>query len=174
MRMGGLRGTQRELDRIERRWSKQLSSWMDDCRQVSMIAYRYTLEGISPDQLEGFFVGWPKAPSREALSRLLENSDAIVIAVDEHADRVVGFITAHTDQVLSAYIPLLEVLPNYQGRGIGRQLVRRMLERLKDFYMVDLLCDEGLQPFYEALGMKKATGMMVRNYDRQAGEKSVE
>jgi ribosomal protein S18 acetylase RimI-like enzyme len=143
-------------------------------RQVSMIAYRNTLEGISPDQLEGFFVGWPSHPSKEAHYRLLERSDAIVIAVDESSKRVVGFITAHTDQVLSAYIPLLEVLPEYQGRGIGRQLVRLMLERLKDFYMVDLLCDEDLQEFYEYMGMKKATGMMIRNFGRQTGEKLVE
>jgi hypothetical protein len=30
--------------------------------------------------------------------------------------------------------------------------------------MVDLLCDPELQPFYESLGMHRATGMMVRNY----------
>jgi hypothetical protein len=29
--------------------------------------------------------------------------------------RVIGFITAVTDKVLSAYIPLLEVLPAYRG-----------------------------------------------------------
>jgi ribosomal protein S18 acetylase RimI-like enzyme len=143
-------------------------------RQVSMIAYRHSLEGISPGQLEGFFVGWSGHPSKEAHYRLLERSDAIVIAVDEGSERVVGFITAHTDRVLSAYIPLLEVLPDYQGRGIGRQLMRLMLEGLKDFYMVDLLCDENLQEFYEDLGMKKATGMMIRNHERQTGEKPVE
>jgi ribosomal protein S18 acetylase RimI-like enzyme len=142
--------------------------------QVLMIAYRHSLEGVSPDQLEGFFVGWPSHPSKNAHYRLLEHSDAIVIAVDEHSERVVGFITAHTDQVLSAYIPLLEVLPDYQGRGIGRQLVRLMLDRLRDFYMVDLLCDEDLQEFYASLGMKRATGMMIRNHERQTGEKLVE
>ncbi|HEY69210.1 MAG TPA: GNAT family N-acetyltransferase [Anaerolineae bacterium] len=138
------------------------------------MAYRHTLEGISPDQLKGFFVGWPNPPSKEAHYRLLEHSDAIVIAVEERSERVVGFITAHTDQVLSAYIPFLEVLPDYQGRGIGRQLMRLMLDRLKDFYMVDLLCDEDLQEFYANLGMRKATGMMARNYERQTGEKLVE
>jgi predicted N-acetyltransferase YhbS len=71
--------------------------------------------------------------------------------------------------VLSAYIPLLEVLPAYQGQGIGSELVRRMLAKLADLYMVDLLCDPGMQPFYERLGMRPTTGMLRRNYDRQAG-----
>lgn len=40
---------------------------------------------------------------------------------------------------------------------------------IKDIYMVDLLCDEELQPYYERLGMLKAHGMMVRNYKFQSG-----
>ena len=71
--------------------------------------------------------------------------------------------------MLSAYVPLLEVVPEYRGLGIGSELVRRMLERLEDFYMVDLLCDAELQRFYESLGMTPAAGMMVRRYDHQTG-----
>jgi hypothetical protein len=44
-----------------------------------------------------------------------------------------------------------------------------MLEILKDFYMVDLLCDPDMQSFYEKLGMNEAIGMMRRNYNKQAG-----
>jgi GNAT superfamily N-acetyltransferase len=85
---------------------------------------------------------------------------------------VVGFITAIRDNVLAAYVPPLEVLPEYRGRGIGSQLVRRMLDRLKDLYMVDLLCDTDLQPFYASLGMVPATGIMLRNHERQSGEEA--
>ena len=60
---------------------------------------------------------------------------------------MVGFITAISDGVLSAFIPLLEVLPA-PGPGIGSELVRRMLSELEDFYMVDLVCDPELEPFY--------------------------
>lgn len=82
---------------------------------------------------------------------------------------MVGFITAITDGVLSAYIPLLEVLPAYRGRGTGSELLRRLLQKLDHLYMVDLLCDAELQPFYERMGMRPATGMMIRNYAKQSG-----
>ena len=36
--------------------------------------------------------------------------------------------------------------------------------------MVDLLCDGDLIPYYEKLGMMKAQGVCLRNYDRQSGE----
>ena len=90
--------------------------------------------------------------------------------MDTSSGKVIGFVTAISDRVLSAYIPFLEVLPEYRGKGIGSELVRRMLERLSSLYMVDLLCDAELQPFYAALGMHPATGMMVRNYERQSGQ----
>ena len=44
-----------------------------------------------------------------------------------------------------------------------------MLHRSKDPYVVNLLCDPDLQPFYASLGMVPATGMMIRYYWRQSG-----
>jgi ribosomal protein S18 acetylase RimI-like enzyme len=93
----------------------------------------------------------------------------VVLAIDEDLDVVVGFITAISDGVLAAYIPLLEVLPEYRGRGIGKELVRRMLDRLGDLYAIDLMCDPEVQSFYASLGMRPATGMMIRNYEYQSG-----
>ena len=134
-----------------------------------MVQYVYTSEGITPHQIQGFFEGWPDPPSPETHLRLLTNSDQVVLAVDSNSGDVIGFITAISDNVLSAYIPLLEVRPEYRGRGIGRELVRRMLDRLSPLYMIDLSCDPDLQPFYASLGMHPATGMRVRNYERQSG-----
>lgn len=73
-----------------------------------------------------------------------------------------------SDGLLTAYIPLLEMLPQYRGLGIGAALTRAMLNELKHLYMIDLLCDQSLQPYYEKLGMVTACGMFVRNYDRQS------
>lgn len=134
-----------------------------------MITYVRTPAGLSPAQLTGFWVGWPSPPSPETHLRLLQQSDYVVLAVDTEQDRVVGFITAISDHVLSAYIPLLEVLPEYQGRGIGQELVRQMLDQLSGLYMVDLICDPELQPFYQRVRMHPADGMIYRNYDRQSG-----
>ncbi len=134
-----------------------------------MIRYRDDVEGVCAEQLIGFFEGWPRRPSPETHLHLLRKSTHVVVAVDDESGRVVGFITAITDGVLAAYIPFLEVLPDHQGRGIGRGLVSRMLGRLSSLYMVDLFCDPELQVFYSGLGMKPATGMMIRNYARQSG-----
>lgn len=132
-----------------------------------MIDYKLSAEDINASQLEGFFVGWPNPPNEEIFLKLLKQSYKAVLAMD--GDKVVGFITAISDGVLSAYIPFLEVLPEYQSKGIGEELVSRVKKELSQLYMIDLLCDEGLVPYYEKQGMSKATGMLVRNYEKQKG-----
>jgi len=132
-----------------------------------MIRYTTSLDGIDEADLDGFFVGWPNPPSPALHRRVLRGSAALVLAwddaaADDPAGRVVGFITAISDGVLAASLPLLEVLPTYQGRGIGTELVRRMLAELDDRYMVDLTCDQDLVPFYERLGLVRADAMSIR------------
>ena len=128
-----------------------------------MIDYQDDLHGITPDRVVGFWVGWPAPPTQEMHLRIMQGSEAVVLAIDPEADgRVVGFVTAIGDGVLAASIPLLEVLPAYQGQGIGSQLVRRMLAKLNDRYMVDLVCDEDVVPFYERLGLTPYRAMIVR------------
>jgi ribosomal protein S18 acetylase RimI-like enzyme len=134
-----------------------------------VIEYRDSHNGIEPHHLSGFFVGWPSPPSPETHLRLLDGSDGVGIAFDSEADRVVGYITTLSDGVLFAYISSLEVLPGWQGRGIGSELVQRMLDRLRALYAIDLLCDDDVLPFYERLGLSKATGALVRRYDHQSG-----
>ena len=134
-----------------------------------MIKYIYSAHNIQPKQLKGFCIDWHYQISRKTHLELLLKSDEIVLAIDSETDKVVGFITAITDKVISAYIPLLEVLPDYRNQGIGSKLMRLMLERLQQFYMVDLLCDAKLQSFYEKLEMQKVTGMCIRNYDAIGG-----
>ena len=131
--------------------------------------YKNSAKGMTPDMLIGFFDGWGNPPGPETHLTLLNNSSKVIIAFDEGENRAAGFITAVSDGVLSAYIPLLEVLPEYKNQSIGRELVRRMLEELKDIYMIDLCCDDDLIPFYKKFGMIQGNSMLIRNYDRQSG-----
>lgn len=124
--------------------------------------YIYSLEELSPSQLEGFCVGWSQPLSGQRLLDVLRGSYRVVLAVED--DQVVGFINAISDGVLSAYLPLLEVRPEFQGRGIGTELARRMLDELQELYMVDLCCDESVVPFYERLGLVRVHGMVRRNF----------
>lgn len=135
-----------------------------------LIQYVTDCAEIRPAQLAGFFRDWADPPSPETHLQILRNSDEFVLALDRQSGQVVGFVTAITDRVLSAYLSLLEVRPAYRHRGIGTELVRRILDRLRRLYMIDLICDVDLEDFYASLGMRPARGMMVRNYGQQSGD----
>ncbi len=134
------------------------------------VEYFHTLDGILPEQLTGFFEGWPNPPSPSTHLTLLRNSDEVVLAVDTASGNVIGLITVLTDRVLSAFIPLLEVRADFRENGIGAELVRRATAQVQSLYMVDLLCDETVQPFYESLGFTYATGACLRCYENQSGQ----
>jgi ribosomal protein S18 acetylase RimI-like enzyme len=137
------------------------------------ITYTNDLGRITAEDLTGFFVGWPQAPDPTAHLRILTGSHAVWLALDDEAKkapRCVGFVQALSDGQFAAFIPLLEVRPKLQGRGIGRELVQRMLDELADHYSIDVVCDESIAPFYEALGLARLVGMSRRNYARQSLE----
>lgn len=126
------------------------------------------LEGLI---LSGFFEGWPNKPSEDVLKRSIENADYIMLAIDAEKKKLVGYITAISDDVLSAYIPFLEVERSYREQGIGRSLVKMLLEQLSHLYMIDLVCDKELAGFYKEAGFESWHAMIRRNYANQSGIK---
>ena len=128
------------------------------------------LENIGPEQLQGFFEGWPDAPSAHTLHRMLTASYRVSLAVDTQSGEVAGFIQAISDGILTAFIPLLEVRMEFRGQGTGRALVLHLLAQLEHLYAVDLSCDDALTTFYERLGFMPGRAMIRRRYSRQSGE----
>lgn len=132
-------------------------------------------EGLTHGQLKGgFFEGWPHPPSAEKHLQILQRSSHIVCALAPSDGvsaqalsqmEVVGFVNAISDNVLSAYIPLLEVLPAHRKKGLGRELMERMFAQLTHLYMIDVSCDPEIRPFYESLGMRAGVSMIRRHYD---------
>ena len=132
----------------------------------AQIKYIDHINEITIGQLHGFFVGWKLPITSECHYEILRGSTHFIVALDENEDKAIGFITALSDSVLSAFIPLLEVLPQYKNRGIGSELLRRMLEKLDNISNIDLTCDPDLQPFYERFKMARSSGMILRKQNR--------
>ncbi len=129
------------------------------------IIYSNTIDSLDGKEIDGFFVGWPEHPDQKTHLEILRRSYAVWMAFDEN--KCVGFVNAISDGSLSAFIPLLEVLPEYQGQGIGTELLRRMVETLEGMYSIDIVCDEAISRFYAKKGFSRRVGMGMRNYANQ-------
>jgi GNAT superfamily N-acetyltransferase len=110
--------------------------------------------------LDGFFEGWPTTPSPDRVLAAVRGADVVALAWD--GDRLLGFATAITDGALSVFIPLVEVVPDRRGEGVGSRLVADLVERFDDRYGIDLCCDDDVVSFYEGLGFSRINGMVMR------------
>jgi ribosomal protein S18 acetylase RimI-like enzyme len=128
-----------------------------------VIYYTEDLAAVREDMLDGFFAGWPRRPSAAQHLAVLRGSYRSVVAIDDTHGRVVGFVNMLSDGVLTAFIPWPEVLPAYQQRGIGSELMRRILDGTDRIYSVDLVCDAELVPYYQRFGMGSASSALLRH-----------
>lgn len=111
------------------------------------IVYRDTHD-IDLDQLTVLFnaVGWQRRTvDRARLTQLVGGSLWVVSAWED--DRLVGFGRAISDGAANAYISTVAVLPDYQRRGIGRELVRRLMDG-RDGIQFVLHANDTAYPFY--------------------------
>ncbi|HSD85294.1 MAG TPA: GNAT family N-acetyltransferase, partial [Anaerolineae bacterium] len=116
------------------------------------IVYRNDHE-IDLDQLTALFnsVGWERRTAdRDRLAQLVRGSLYVISAWE--GERLVGFARAISDGAFNAYISTVAVLPEYQKRGIGRELIQRLSDG-RDHLQFVLHANERAYPFYLHLNL---------------------
>ena len=80
------------------------------------------------------------------------NSYAHIAVYDE--GKLIGFVDSVSNGVTDAYIQDLMVHPDYQGQGIGTELMNRMISHLKaqNIYMISVIYEPALSTFYKKFG----------------------
>ena len=80
--------------------------------------------------------------------------------------KVVGMGRLVGDGAMYWYLQEIVVLPEYQGKGIGKSIVNRLIEYIKSTAIPGTIIDVGLtavkgkEPFYEKFGFSiRSTGM---------------
>lgn len=97
---------------------------------------------------------WSSAEKGEVLRKALVASHALITAWS--GERLVGLGNAISDGYLVVYYPHLLVLPEFQGRGVGGEIVRRLKARYEGFHMHMLVADGRAIDFYRKCGFERA------------------
>lgn len=74
-------------------------------------------------------VGMGHQYSNDFIEKLYEKSTYYVLAMVE--DKVVGLIRVLSDEFLTSWIAEVLVLPDYQNKGIGSEMLNRVKEKYK-------------------------------------------
>ena len=77
------------------------------------------------------------------------------------AGRLIGAGRALADGVDCSYLCDIAVHPDYQGLGIGREIVARLIDLSKNHRKIILYAVPGKEPFYQKLGFKRMTTAMA-------------
>jgi len=97
---------------------------------------------------------------QDRLKRMLDEAQDLVVARAEDGV-LVGLVRVLTDFSFNAFIADLAVLPGWQGRGLGSQLVKAVVADHPGVkFVVQPGHDSG--PFWDKLGFEPAPNCMVR------------
>jgi GNAT superfamily N-acetyltransferase len=121
-----------------------------------MITYR-TGNDIALDEMVELYVDstlGERRPvdDRERMARMLEEADLVLTAWD--GGLLVGISRSITDWVYCTYLSDLAVRADYQGRGIGKELVRLTREATPQATLI-LLAAPGAVDYYPRIGMTR-------------------
>jgi GNAT superfamily N-acetyltransferase len=97
---------------------------------------------------------WSSAEKPTQLHMALLNSETLITAWEDK--KLVGLGNAISDGHLTVYYPHLLVLPEYQGKGIGKMIVDKMQEKYSHFHMQMLTADGKAVDFYKKNGFERA------------------
>jgi ribosomal protein S18 acetylase RimI-like enzyme len=104
--------------------------------------------------------GWQhRVADPEKFKKLMENTSRTVLAVE--GSRIVGFARALCDEVSNGYISMVAVAADRRRRGVGRELVRRLVEKDGGITWV-LRAGRGSSGFWEKMGFKASEIAMER------------
>ena len=98
--------------------------------------------------------GWSSADKPILLLAALKNSHSLVTARID--GKLVGIGNAISDGHLVVYFPHMLVHPDVQRQGIGRQMMKMLLDRYVDFHQLMLAADGAAVDFYKSLGFSRA------------------
>ncbi|KVH92443.1 serotonin N-acetyltransferase 2, chloroplastic [Cynara cardunculus var. scolymus] len=116
---------------------------------------RRTIEDLNLDHLNSVFVavGFPKRDT-DKIKVALEHTDSLLWVEYEKTKRPVAFARATGDGVFNAIIWDVVVDPTFQGIGLGKAVIERVVEELlqKGITNIALYSEPRVLGFYRPLG----------------------
>jgi len=130
----------------------------------------YEIDNVNWDELTQLYKIAPLGDKNpEDLKTVFTNSRYKCFVYDEN--KIVGVGRALADGVDASYICDIAIHPEYQGYGIGKAIVNKLVKFSKGYNKIILYANIGKEPFYAKLGFAKMnTAMAIFKNQEQALE----
>ena len=125
-----------------------------------VLVWKENLEGVDWEELSALYRAAPLGTKDAAsLKTAFGNSRYVLFAYE--GDRLVGVGRALADGIDCSYLCDIALLPSHQGRGLGKQIVERLLELSAGHRKIILYAVPGKEPFYARFGFRRMKTAMA-------------
>ncbi len=126
---------------------------------MDKINYSHTADSVTADALQDLFRA-AELGGRvgSKILRAFKNSPVVCLAFV--GDRLIGASRAITDGEYHAVVYDVAVHPEFQGNGVGKELMKRLLAKI-NVWRVMLVADREVQDFYRHFGFEPYDNVMA-------------
>lgn len=122
--------------------------------------WHHSQETVDWNELSDLYRAAPLGEKRpEDLQKAFTNSIFKCFVFDQ--ERLIGVGRALADGIDCSYICDVAVLPDYQGHGIGKDIVSKLVELSTGHKKIILYAYPGKEGFYKKLGFKRMSSAMA-------------
>jgi ribosomal protein S18 acetylase RimI-like enzyme len=113
-----------------------------------------SIKDFTPQELQNLFlsVSWSSGNYPDKLATAMKNSNTVFTAWDN--EKLVGLINVLDDSIMTAYIHYLLIMPEYQHVGIGKSLIKMVIDKYKSFLRIVLIAYDKETEFYKHCGFE--------------------
>ena len=130
------------------------------------IAWTDSVDRIDWDEAAALYLAAPLGQrDPDQLARVFANSMFRCFVFDDGT--LVGIGRVLADGADAAYLCDVAVLPSHQGRGLGKEIVSRLVDLSKGHRKIILYAAPGKEPLYTKFGFRRMTTAMAIFADPQ-------
>ncbi len=132
--------------------------------------WRYSQDSIDWIELSALYKAAPLGDKKPDDLRQAFSNSLYKCFIFEYT-KLIGVGRALADGVDCSYICDVAVLPNYQGVGLGKKIIKKLVQLSKNHKKIILYSVLGKEAFYKKIGFKRMnTAMAIFNDQAQALE----
>ena len=94
------------------------------------------IHDFTEEDLKDLFlsVDWSSGHFPDKLVIAMKNFETVCSAWD--GEKLVGMVCAMDDGIMTAYVHYVLIRPDYQGMGIGKEMMKRVTDKYKDYLRI--------------------------------------
>ncbi|WP_041959274.1 GNAT family N-acetyltransferase [Sulfurospirillum arsenophilum] len=130
------------------------------------LVWSYSTDALDWEELLHLYKIAPLGHKKlEDLKTVYGNSKYKCLVYKDHA--LIGVGRALSDGIDCSYICDIAIHPDFQGMGIGKEIVTKLIEFSKDHNKIILYASPGKEPFYAKLGFLPMNTAMAIFKDKE-------